>query len=173
MKNNGIFELDKDINIEKINHKIGKIKQDYVEGEMKNLYIYHENAIFTFPHFKNSCGVVTINLEKNNDNDIRNVLMNNIFQGLGIILIELLFKSYFKFNNDLISIYYDESVETVKNKIFNLNISLESKNILLDILFNGNNINPLISKKYSNYKNSNNVELQFENLLNILHKLKI
>lgn len=170
---NKIFELNKEINIEEINDKKAKINQNSLEGDMKNLYIYYENAIFTFPHFKNSSGVVIINLEKYNDDDIRNVLMNNIFQGLGVTLIEILLKSYFKFTNDLIEIYYDDSVEIVKYKIFNLDISHESKNILLDILFYGNNINPLISKKYSNYKNSNNVELQFENLLNILYKLKI
>tara|TARA_B100000524_G_C23645257_1_gene368240 strand:- start:90 stop:1361 length:1272 start_codon:yes stop_codon:yes gene_type:complete len=157
LKDNSNFSI-KEINNQEVilegNDKIYKID---------SMYFTLDNAIFTFPHFKDFEGDIPYN-----NNTFNNVMINNIFQSIGVFIIELLFKSYFKLKFDDIETNFDESINKIREKIFDSQqLSLSNKILLNLLLFGQDNETGLINK---NYMENINYCDKFES---IIQKLKI
>lgn len=145
-----------------------KDKEVILEGNNKiykidSMYYILDNAIFTFPHVKDFEG----DIEYNNNN-FNNIMINNIFQSIGVFIIELLFKSYFKLKYDDIEKNFNKSINKLRERIFESEKLEFSNKILLNLLlFGEENEKGLINENYmENINYHNKFEL-------IIEKLKI
>ena len=156
--------------------KIVNITDDHVQLESsskKNIYIneiyYNKiDAIFTFPHLINSDGLID-KLYKLDSRNMENILLNNIFHSLGVLLIELIFKNDFGLRHNQIKNNYYHSLQLIKKKInSNDALSTFNKKILLEILFGTNCKHGLINSTYISYYK---VNLEFEDLIKKITKI--
>ena len=137
---------------------------------LENMYLYFDECIFTFPHYNDSNGIIAF-YPFDTDSTRRHILMNNIFQSLGVVLIQILLKSYFGLNNNSIIKKYDEKIDEIKSKIDRLEYDIIERIQITEILFGSKNFNGLISKTYENYYNDADVIDYFENLISKISKL--
>lgn len=131
------------------------------------LYIIFKEISFTYPHYqqmkKTGKGFYSVNPDMNGD-EMRSLLMNNIFQSLGILLIGLYFKEieYYKpFIFDEVVTNFDEVKEKVIKSI------PPQFPILEEILFDN-----LIMKEMVNYKNDMTVSNMFEKIIKLCNQIK-
>jgi len=115
------------------------------------LCINLDHAIFTFPHKLNSDGIINFH-PKMKDIDIDHILVNNIFQSLGIFLLELLFNSDFDLRHEVINQLFDKSKSKIQYHIhYKSRLSQVKKVILINILFGDGKSIGLINSKYVDY----------------------
>ena len=88
------------------------------------MYLYFDECIFTFPHYNDSNGIIAF-YPFDTDSTRRHILMNNIFQSLGVVLIQILLKSYFGLNNNSIIKKYDEKIDEIKSEMNQLENNLQ------------------------------------------------
>jgi len=127
-------------------------KDVVVQTDLKLIF---EGCGFTYPHVKNN-GYIHIDPNSSNE-EIRNLLMNNIFQSLGALLIGLYFrdiKTYDEFSHSNISKIrdnFDKTISKLRDEIENETI----KSILFDYL---------IKEDYTDYNENTVVISTFESL---------
>lgn len=160
---------EKDIYIDEIQSNSAIVKVDNTKINMDSLYLETEECVFTFPHYKNSNGLIKFKLTDSIDYK-RHILMNNIFQGLGIVLVQLLFKSYYCMNNDFIGEYFEDSVNTISNNIDRSKYELLERLLINEILFGNSTCDGLIEKEYCDLHCDFKVKSKFELLIK---KIKI
>ena len=84
--------------------------------------------------------------------DIDHILINNIFQSLGVFLLELLFNFDFNLRHEIIDTLFDKSKDTILKHIdYKARLSHSKKVILKKILFGNINKIGLINSEYIEY----------------------
>jgi len=115
------------------------------------LCINLDHAVFTFPHKLNSDGIIDF-YPKMKNTDIDHILINNIFQSLGVFLLELLFNFDFNLRHEIIDTLFDKSKDTILKHIdYKARLSHSKKVILKNILFGNINKIGLINSEYIEY----------------------
>lgn len=118
---------------------------------LDKLCINLDHAVFTFPHKLNSAGIIDFQ-PKMKDKEIDHILVNNIFQSLGVFLLELLFNSDFNLRHEVINELFDKSKAKILHHIgYKARLTQYKKDILINILFGGNKTNGLINSEYVDY----------------------
>lgn len=160
---------DKNINVEEILDNNAVVKVDGVKLNLDSLYLETDECVFTFPHYNNSSGLIKFKMSDSIAYK-RHILMNNIFQGLGIVFVQLLFTSYYCMSNELIEEYFEDSVNTISNNIDKSQYDIIERLLINEIILGNSYFNGLIRKNYCDYHCDYNVRSKFELLIK---KIKI
>lgn len=149
----------------------GKIK---LVSELGNNFVIDKlnlnlhTAIFTYPHLNNYEGLIEFNPDFD-EKTIDKVLLNNIIQSLGVFLLELLFRSYFKFTHNDIKKYYPKNIESVINIIECYRLSFDKEILLKNIIFGNSQFSGLINENYINVSNFERYIEDINDKLSVFH----
>lgn len=161
---------NKEIKIQCIKENQAKVHVNWKKYILHSLYVHFDEYIFTFPHYLNPDGIVHF---KNTDSDNfkRNIIMNNIFQSLGVLFIQLLFGDFYNLNNDMININFDKSINKIKEMIEISEYDILDKKLISEILFGNSTTYGLVSKTYNDYSTNDNVKNMFFNIINKIKEI--